>query len=39
MKIYEILQTMRPESGFWIAPYWPKIGKITMTLQFLAMTS
>ena len=22
---------MRPESGFWIAPNWPQVGKMTMT--------
>ena len=25
---------MRPESGFWIAPNWPQIRKITMKAQF-----
>ena len=30
---------MRPESGFRIAPKWPKIGKMTMTSQFSHMTS
>ena len=30
-----ILQTMRPESGFRIAPNWPKIKKMTMTSNFL----
>ena len=25
---------MHPESGFWIAPVWPKIGTMTMTSQF-----
>ena len=30
---------MRPESGFQIAPNWPKIGKIRMTSQFHNMTS
>ena len=35
----EVLQTMRSESGFRIAPNWPKIGKMTMTSQFADMTS
>ena len=30
---------MRPESGFWIVSNWPEIEKITMTSQFLDMTS
>ena len=30
MKIY-VLQIIRPESGFWIAPNWPQVGKMTMT--------
>ena len=34
MKI-KVLQTIRPESGFWIAPNWPKIGKMTMMAQIL----
>ena len=38
MKMY-ILQTMHPESGFWIAANWPKIGKMTMTSQFADMMS
>ena len=29
---------MRPEPGFWIAPNWPKIGKMTMTSQSVDMT-
>ena len=38
MKI-NVLQTMRPESGFRIAPNWPKIEKVTMTSQFADMKS
>ena len=30
---------MRPESGFWIAPNWSEIGKMTMTPQFVNVTS
>ena len=30
---------MPPESGIRIAPNWPSIGKITMTSQFVEMTS
>ena len=30
---------MHPESGFQIAPNWPKIGKMTMMSQFSDMTS
>ena len=30
---------MRPETGIWIAPNWPQIGKMTMTSQFADMTS
>ena len=30
---------MPPEYGFWIAPNWPQIGNITVTLQFTDMTS
>ena len=29
---------MRPESGFWIAPNWLQVGKLTMALQFSDMT-
>ena len=29
---------MRRESGFRIAPNWPEIGKVLMTLQFADMT-
>ena len=36
MKI-KVLQTMHPEFGFWIAPNWPQIGKMT-TSQFPNMT-
>ena len=38
MKI-KVLQTIHPESGFWIAPNWPQIGKMTMTSQLANMTS
>ena len=38
MKV-QVLQTMRLESGFQIAPNWSEIGKMTMTLQFADMTS
>ena len=38
MKTY-VFQTMRLEFGFWIAPNWPKIGKMTMTSQILDMAS
>ena len=34
-----VLQTRRPESGFWITPNWSWIGKMTMTSQFADMTS
>ena len=34
----QVLQTMRPESGFQIAPNWPKIGKMTMASQFADRT-
>ena len=34
-----VLQTMSPESRFWIAPNWPYIKKITMTSQFSDMAS
>ena len=30
---------MRPESGFWIAPNWSYIGKMTMTSQYPDITS
>ena len=30
---------MRPESGFWIAPDQPQIGKMTITSQYADMTS
>ena len=30
---------MLPESGFWIAPNWPQIEKITMTSKFADITS
>ena len=30
---------MHPESSFWIAPNWPKIGKTAVTLQFPDMKS
>ena len=30
---------MRRESGFWIAPDWPQIEKMTMRSQFVDMTS
>ena len=33
------MQTLSPESGFWTAPNWPKIRKMTMTSQFPDMTS
>ena len=33
------LQTLRPESGFQIAPNWLKIKKMTMTSQFSDITS
>ena len=33
VEIY-VLQVMRPESGFWMPPNWPQIGKMTMTSQF-----
>ena len=32
-----VLQTLRAEFGLWIN--WPKVGKMTMTLQFSDMTS
>ena len=35
----EVLQTIPPESGFRIAPYWSKIRKITMKSQFTDMKS
>ena len=35
----QVLQTMRPESSFQIAPNWSKIGKTAMTSQFAEMTS
>ena len=38
MKTY-VFQTMRLEFGFWIAPNWPKTGKMTMTSQILDMAS
>ena len=34
----EVLQTMRPESGFQISPNWPQNGKMVMTSQFSDMT-
>ena len=37
MKMY-ILQTMCPESSFWIVPNWPQIGRMTMASQFANMT-
>ena len=27
----KVLQAMRPESGYWIAPNWPSIAKMTVT--------
>ena len=33
------MQTLRLESGLRTAPNWPKIRKVTMTSQFLDMTS
>ena len=38
MKIY-ILQTMDPEFGFQIVRNWSEIEKMTMTSQFVDMTS
>ena len=35
----QVLQTRRAESGSQIAPNWPKIEKMTMTSQFVNMTS
>ena len=33
------MQTLCPESGLWTAPNWPRIRKMTMTLQFPDMMS
>ena len=38
MKI-EVLLTMHPESGFWSAPNWLSIEKVTMVSQFSDITS
>ena len=38
MKMH-VLQIMRPESGFRIAPNWPYIRKMTMASQFADITS
>ena len=38
MKMY-VLQTMSPESNFWIAPNWLKFWKMIMTLRFVDMAS
>ena len=38
MKI-KFWRTKRPESGFWIAQNWPKIGKVTLTSQLTDMAS
>ena len=35
----EVLQTMHPESGFWIPQNWPLIGKVTVASQFSDVTS
>ena len=38
MKMY-VLQTMSPESNFWIAPNWLKFWKMIMTLRFVDIAS
>ena len=37
--MFYVLQTMHPESGFWIAPKWLLIEKILLTSQFSDKTS